>query len=219
MIPHSYNFDAQMRMSAGIGGEKDTGNFILSRFPNAVKIERAGQSDDRKGTDWWITMQSGEVESLDLKARKRDYAKNNPNKDDLALEVWSVLNKKIGWTRDTSKRTNWIMWKWADTGRYVLIPFPWLCSTFTEKWQAWCEAYEAPIQNTVSAKGILLWQSQCVYVPRLVVWREIYNTFGGAPARQVTAHPSKQVEQECQKRAETRQYYRPKQATLWGLQV
>ena len=186
---NSYHFFDQKRMSEGIGSEKDTESFILARFPNAIKVEKAKPSDDRKGTDWWITMQSGEVESLDIKVRKRDYS-SNPLKDDLALEVWSVLNKKVGWTRDTSKRTNWIMWKWADTRRFLLEPFPWLCSVFVENWKAWCEKYDAPIQDTVDAKGNLLWQSQCVYVPRLVVLREIYNAFGGAPERKVNTQVS-----------------------------
>ncbi len=188
MTNHSYNFDNQMRMSEGIGREQDTEGFILSRFPNAINVQRATQSEDRNGTDYWITMRSGEVESLDLKARKKDFSASNPKKDDLALEVWSVLNKNVGWTRDTSKRTNWIMWKWNDTKRYMLLPFPWLCSVFERKWQEWIKQYYAPIQDTVDNRGKLRWQSQCVFVPRQTLWDEMLSTYGGVPTRSVNPH-------------------------------
>jgi hypothetical protein len=181
---YSYNFDDQLRMSEGVGREEDTEAFILSRFPNAIKVERASRSDDKNGTDYWIDMESGERESLDLKARKKDFSVNNPEKDDLALEVWSVLNNKVGWTRDTTKRTNWIMWKWDDTKRYMLLPFPWLCGVFEHNWQEWIKQYKAPIQNTVDKWGRIRWQSQCVFVPRQVLWNEMLSTYGGAPHSQ-----------------------------------
>jgi hypothetical protein len=201
-------------MSEGIGRGKDDQEFILSRFPNAVKAEKANSSDDRNGTDWWITMQSGEVESLDMKVRRKDYSVYGPSKDDVALELWSKLNEKVGWTRDTSKRTNWIMWKWRDTKRYLLLPFPWLCSVFSDRWEEWYAKYDHPIQNSTDKHtDEILWQSQCILVPRKVLWVAMYDTFGGNPIhsqRQVniqTPHSEglKRADQGYNHRGEPRQ--------------
>lgn len=186
MTNNAYDFNDQWRMSEGFGSEKSDEDFILSRFPNAIKVEKAERRDDRNGTDRWITMESGEIESLDMKVRTKDFSVYGPAKDDVALELWSKLNEKVGWTRDTNKRTNWIMWKWNDTKRYLLMPFPWLCSVFSVQWPAWYELYDHPIQDTVDKNtGKLKWQSQCIYVPRKVLWVAIYDQFGGVPGRHV----------------------------------
>jgi len=184
MIEKSVTFENKMRMSEGASNKKEIVDIILEHFPNAVSVERANSSDDRNGTDFWVTMQSGEKESVDVKVREEDWLKKN-GKDDVALETWSVIGKKIGWTRDVNKRTNWIFFLWKDTGRNMLVPFPMLCSIFVKNCEEWCKKYKPSIQNTENR-----WKSECIFVPRLVVWREIYNAFGGAPARQVTTQVS-----------------------------
>lgn len=183
MNDKSFNFQDQIKMSEGVSNKKDIKEIILSRFPTAIQVEKATTSDDKSGTDYWVTIKSGQKLSIDVKVRKKDYSKDNPNKDDLALEVWSVINRRVGWTRDTEKRTDYILWIWLDTGRWMLIPFPVLCDIFVKNWEGWCKKYYAPIQETKNPNGSS-WKSQCVFVPRKLIWTEYYTNFGGTPQRE-----------------------------------
>jgi len=183
MLERTYTFPTQMRMREGASNKTELDDILLEHFPNATKVERATSSEDRNGTDRWITMHSGEKESVDVKVREEDWLKKR-GQDDVALEIWSVMGKKVGWTRDTTKRTNWIFFLWKDTGRNMLVPFPMLCSIFIEHWEEWSKIFFSPIQRTPYAMGGY-YKSQCVYVPRTLIWKEIYKVYGGASQRNV----------------------------------
>lgn len=97
--------------------------------------------------------------------------------DDLALETWSVVpdernEGKVGWTRDSTKRTDYTLWFWQDTGRFFLVAFPPLCAVFWRYWTLWRDHYQTERQSSGD------WQSECVFVPRPVVvaklngWRQ-----------------------------------------------
>ena len=119
-------------------------------------------------------MQSGNHLSVDVKIRAQDWSvKDEPDRaDDLALEIWSVCEKKIqGWTRDESKRTDYVLWYWSDTGRWCMIPFAMLCQAFREHWEAWSQEFRTATQRTGN------YHSNCVFVPRRTIWNAIYNRF------------------------------------------
>lgn len=177
MNQRSFTFQGQLRMSEGVDDRKDIKAIILSCFPTAVQVERADRQEDRHGTDYWVTTQSGHKHSVDVKVRDVDWRVKHPGEDDLALETWSVVDKKKGWTRDEQKRTDYILWIWKDTGRWVLIPFPMLCGVFEKNWKAWREKYRTRKQRTIDPRGG--WESECVFVPRKIIWNAIYTTFGG----------------------------------------
>lgn len=181
MTGRSFTFQDQMRMSEGVS-ESDEINIekiILSNFPTAEKVARANTSDDKNGTDYWVTMQSGQRASVDVKVRAEDWLKHHPGQDDVALETWSVIGAKVGWTRDVQKRTDYILFIWLETGRWMLIPFPVLCSIFVKNWEEWRKKYKARPQFTRNPNGSH-WYSECVFVPRALIWKEYYSAFGGA---------------------------------------
>lgn len=173
MIERSYSFNAQMKMSVGATDTKNIEDIILSCFPNAVKVEKANITDDKNGTDYWVEVLSGDRVSVDVKVREKDYGK-----EDVALETWSVIDRRIGWTRDVKKRTDYILWVWISSRRWMLVPFPMLCHVFCESWETWCKNYKKSIQNTKNPDGSH-WKSECVFVPKNVVWSAIYRIFGG----------------------------------------
>lgn len=176
-----FDFETQMLKSKEGVSDKDNKEILLSCFPTAIAVEEATTFDDKNGTDYWITMQSGQKVSVDLKSRDEDFWKKS-KKDDLALETWSVIGSpsghpqaKDGWTRDETKRTDYIFFLWKDTGRWMLVSFPMLCSIFCKNWKDWRKKYYTQIQLN---KG---WKSECVFVPRKIVLSEIDKTFGGNP--------------------------------------
>jgi len=136
--------------------------------PNCVRVERAARGDDIHGTDYWAYRADESRLSIDAKIRHKDFAQGRFPQDDLALETWSsipegVRQGKIGWTRDPAKRTDYIFWYWAETGRYLLVPFPMLYAVFAERWKEWRAAYKHRTQDSGG------WRSECVFVPRVVV--------------------------------------------------
>ncbi len=173
MIEHVFDFDEQVKMSHGIASSFDFRQVLLSQFPSAISIRKASDVEDRVGTDWWVERQNNKPLSVDLKSRAVDYGK-----DDLALETWSVIEaNKIGWTRDIEKGTDYIIWFWDDTKRWCIIPFPMLCHIFIKEWKHWSMIYPTARQKTKTPKG--LYHSECVFVPRQIVWDTIIKEYRG----------------------------------------
>lgn len=179
MIERTFFFQDQLKWSEGAISEKeDIPAYLLRKIPLAVKVERANRSDDRKGIDYWVTLQSGRIVGVDVKVRAEDWAPKGH--DDVALETWSVYEKQvIGWTRDPSKQTDYILFLWKDTGRCMLLSFPELCSIFIEQWEAWRKKYKPYVQKS---ENFSQWHSECVFVPRVQIWKKLYAAFGGVPS-------------------------------------
>lgn len=151
----------------------------MRNVPGAIQVSQASAADDRKGTDWWIDLSNTKRLSVDCKVREKDCIVEY-HADDIALETWSVMEKNIiGWTRNPEKETDYILWLWKDTGRWLLIPFSLLCGVFIDNWESWKNEYKTAIQKTTE-RGIVKWHSECVFVDRRTVWAEIYRKYGGA---------------------------------------
>lgn len=182
-----YEFGERMVMSQGVIDGADVDGILLDNIPGAKAVEKATVEQDRSGTDYWVLHARGDPLSIDVKARNTDFALRG--QDDLALEIWSVVDAvdasgrpldrhgKVGWTRDVTKRTDYVLWLWRDTGRFCLVPFMMLCRVFLDKWREWSGHYKSPRQFTPTAGGGG-WYSQCVFVPRREVWAAIYRAFG-----------------------------------------
>lgn len=174
--PREYGFNERLEMSQGYAENVSISDIILSNIPSACSVHQASISNDKSGTDWWVETQSGNFLSIDAKVRSEDWRLKG--QDDLALETWSVIeNNKVGWSRDKTKRTDYILWLWQDTGRWCLIPFQMLCGVFIDHWENWKVQYKCKQQKT--QYGDSYYHSECVFVPRDVLWREIYKRYSG----------------------------------------
>jgi len=180
MSPAEFDFHERLAMSDGVAAGASVGDILLANIPGAVRVVRATRSEDRSGVDWWVEREGTTSLGVDCKVRERDWRADHPKEDDLALETFSVIEKEIvGWTRDRSKQTDYVLWLWKDTGRWCLIPFAMLCAVFETYWQDWLWTYRAENQTTRRPDGTS-YKSQCVFVPRKLVWRTIYERFGGS---------------------------------------
>ncbi len=176
-MPFEYSFYSQLQISQACSQSQQIRTILLRAIPGAVAAYPAHSSNDRRGTDWWVEHCRGVHLSVDVKLRAEDWAAKEEGADDLALETWSVVERqKIGWTRDASKRCDYVLWFWQDTGRWCLVPFAMLCAVFCHKWQQWTQRYKTCRQFTPEFGG---YHSECVFVPREVVWNEIYRHFAG----------------------------------------
>lgn len=174
--PREFNFDERLKSSDGYSENSRVESIILGNVTGALQVHRSHQENDRSGTDWWVECSCGRHLSVDCKVRDEDWKPRG--QDDLALETWSVVEKNIvGWTRDEKKRCDYVLWLWKDTGRWCMIPFPMLCTVFRDKWTDWSARFKVSQQKTMRAQSH--YHSECVFVPRNEVWREIYNRFSG----------------------------------------
>lgn len=188
-IVYDYDFDERMAFSRGCD-QRGIVMILLDRIPGAVAVEPAGRSDDKSGTDYWVKRRPPlRPLSVDVKVREHDWAEEG--RDDLALETWSVLGEKPGWTRDDSKATDYVLWFWRDTGRFVLLPFPALCRAFRSHWLEWATRYGVHRQST-NSRG-RSWVSECVFVPRDVVMREVMAWCDGPRCTRMAPASHKEV--------------------------
>jgi hypothetical protein len=182
-----FRFDSQLGLSRGVtvGAAGNVAALLRGSVPAAVAVRPAVSAADRCGTDFWVDTRAGGTLSVDVKIMSRDRAHLRGG-DNLILETWSVCERRVpGWTWDPDKRTDYICWIWRDTGRWCLVPFPLLFAVFRTNARAWVAAYPVRRQFTERTRGPG-YTSECVLVPRAVVWAEIYRRFGGCPQNQNT---------------------------------
>lgn len=187
------SFNDDMVMSQGCSAATSVESILLELVPGSLSVKKAAKANDRHGTDYWVEI-LGRHLSVDAKVRREDWALKDPPQDDLALETWSVKGeivngvrndskRVVGWSRDSNKQTDYVLWLWKDSGRYCLIPFPFLCRAFDSRWMAWSTNYKCKMQFTERGGGPDGWFSECVFVPRREVWSEIYRHFSPNPPK------------------------------------
>ena len=168
----AFGFKQQLTMSNGVISSMDVPSLLMDQIPGALGVRKADTADDKQGTDYFVDHSRGVPVSIDIKARDIDPI-DTYKSDDLALETWSVMRSKRVWTWDNSKRTDYILWLFAPTKRYCLVPFHPLQSAFIKNARAWCKEYKRVAQPNHG------YRSECVFVPRNVVWRAIYEVSNG----------------------------------------
>lgn len=188
-MAREYGFDERLEMSEGVCDDQNIAALLVARIRGAVAAHRSHVSNDRTGVDWWVELESQDRHlGVDVKARAEDYALRGA--DDYALETWSVVEDKVpGWTRDALKKTDYILFFWAETGRFALVPFRLLLAVFEEKWELWSSMYRTAVQRTTGGRG-RDWHSQCVFVPRRVVWGALYEKFSGHVPKEFSCEPA-----------------------------
>ena len=179
MMDRNYWFGERLGWSEGIGNCDDVKAILLANIPQAVEVRKASSDEDRMGTDYWIDRAGLPPLSVDVKCRSLDPVTTpGIESDDLALEVWSVVEKNVsGWTLDSTRETDYVMWFFEPTRRWVLVAFPQLCTAAVRNIDHWKLKY--PLRRQCSNDGE--WHSECIFVPRQEVWRSIYRIFGGIP--------------------------------------
>lgn len=189
---NEFDFRKQLVMSSGVSTARDIADLLVEQIPGALKVIKANQRDDKSGTDYWIEHARGTPISVDTKVRGIDPIETY-KRDDLALETWSVIGEKIGWTLDETKRTDFILWWFTPTRRWVLVPFIQLQAVFKRRRDLWCSKFRIDKQRTAANGNRGAWHSECVFVPREVVWNAIYEDFGGLPSHTKQRHGLERV--------------------------
>lgn len=164
-VPRVFDFQKQLIISTGTSANQTIGELMLSVIPGSTRAIQSNKNNDKSGIDWWLEMDSGSFLGVDCKIREIDFGR-----DDLALETWSVVEKKrIGWTLDSTKRTDYVFWVWKDSGRWCVVPFRLLLKASLKNLDKWKAVYKTARQCTENK-----YHSECIFVPRREVWKQIY---------------------------------------------
>lgn len=174
-VIRQFGFQEQLVISTGTAANKTIGMILIDVIPGAQRAIQSLKMDDRTGVDWWVETQASDRRiAVDCKIREDDPLPRF-GKDDLALETWSVVEKKvIGWSLDDTKRTDYVFWIFKDTGRWCVVPFALLVRAFSAKKDEWIRMFRVAKQNTDGR-----YHSECVFVDRRELWAEIYRQAHG----------------------------------------
>ncbi len=152
---------------------------LRAMFPTCASIIKTTEEDDKLGTDYVVTLRRGAQLRVDAKTRSPGCRRFWAAGPELSLEVWSVMpggkfstprhKSRTGWTLDESKDIDLILFTFdaADHVFAYVRPLALLRETFRRNFGDWYGAYRHEPQET--RKDSLLYQSECVFVPLVIV--------------------------------------------------
>lgn len=147
-----------------IGKDHLIQDILLREIVDAKNAYRSGvdSQDDIDGIDWFIETNAKTI-ACDVKYRKKDYCNN-----DIVLEIWSNFEKqRVGWSLDSTKKSDIILWYFCDTKRYEIFPFPILSRVFQRHLELWKRRYKIINQKTIDHRrnDQSHYHSQAIIVP------------------------------------------------------
>jgi hypothetical protein len=158
-----HDFDTKLAQS-----DSDAVRFLVSkalhdRFgSDFLQIHKAAFANDRHGADYFAEFQHGQTRLIEVKVRAQDWLPRGQEAD-LALETWADVDQHtIGWTRDKSKVSDYIIWVWLQSGRSLLLDARLLRAWFCEQWETLRVRYGAHI--IPSRRRSREWRSEAVYI-------------------------------------------------------
>ncbi|MDQ8184080.1 hypothetical protein [Pelagicoccus sp. SDUM812002] len=130
-------------------------------FPGLVNLQTSvTDREDISGTDALIRLRDNQHLKTDLKFRSLDPRRFG--NDDLAVETWSVFEKKIpGYF---GKQTDYLVWIFKDTHRAVAVPFHAFRKRVAEKRQMLLRTLPTQTQTTINRYG-QSYESHHLFVP------------------------------------------------------
>jgi hypothetical protein len=157
----AFDFDEQQAISETQEAHALIITHLTQLFPAALTIRKAARGNDKLGADYWIEFPHGQFRSVDAKVRRENWrAKDRP---EIALEIWSdIKKKKPGWTLDTDKISEYVLFVWLDTGRADLFDFRLLQAVTRANLSEWESARQQSEQVTASRRG--KYTARCVFM-------------------------------------------------------
>lgn len=190
----AYEFAAMLKFSRGRRESTDL-ETIRKMIPGCLSVEKTGERLDRLHVDYVAHLRKGAVLHIDAKARqagaaqfwirKRKGRGDIPNGEpDLALEIWSKKPERCGWTLDESSDTDLILFTFdpEETEAVFLVSFPLLRIAFRQQLKVWTRRFGIQPQQTPDRFGKVLWESECVFIPAVIVQKAIREVERGTSA-------------------------------------
>jgi hypothetical protein len=176
-MPREFCFRNELSFSQKQSVVDAVGRILVDAFSGVADVVPSKVWDDRRGVDFWVERNGAPRLRVDCKIRRKDWQRYG--RDDIALEIWSDVERGVvGWTGDTAKHADFILWIWLDTGRWELIPFAPLQRAFRRHGRRWSSDEQNVARQRTTENG-RTWESECVFVPREMLWSDIRNETSG----------------------------------------
>jgi hypothetical protein len=172
-----YDFTKQLEKSDTDSIQEHVSRYLQQAFPDVSAVNRASTVEDRSGVDYWVVVSQNKSIGVDVKVRDLDPIETGYG-DDIALEIWSSIGYSVGWSLDSKKQTDYVLWFWTTTNRFFLVPFLMLCQVFRDNYDTWTGKYKRAVQNSGS------WRSECVFVPRSEIVSALYDKYWDSVANE-----------------------------------
>lgn len=164
------DFTEKLEYSLG-EAQKFDASLLMKHIPRCVSVEKTNIEMDKKGVDYIARLAGGAEIYIDAKTRTKGQSKYwKSGKDgmkipELALEVWSVVGKKAGWTINEDSPVDYILYTFheSDCRSYYFLPFQLLRQSFRKNFQDWKKKYGVKVQINNG------WKSTAIFVPAPVV--------------------------------------------------
>lgn len=144
---------------------------VKAREPSLLGIHKSHKANDLKGADYILEFPNCIYENLDLKSRKKDFG-------DDGIVVEYDVGGRTGWSLDTKKLTNWLLFYWIDTGKTELIPFRQYQNAVIKNFDKWVNTYKTYEQLSFDSKTGKKWIAKCFFIESVTLWRAIHEIYG-----------------------------------------
>lgn len=169
------------KLEYSLGQQQDFDIEILKKhIPSCKSVEKTDLETDKSGVDYVATLSSGAKVFIDAKTREAGASRYwKHGEAELALERWSVIDKKIGWTLSTETNVDYILYTFdkSEWDKYYFLPFQLLRKAFIEYGRKWLDEYNDGRQKIQYSDG---WRSAAIFVPASVVVNAIRDIMTGA---------------------------------------
>ena len=159
-----HDFDAKLAQSDSDRVRILVSKGLQDRFgSDFLQIHKAAFVNDRHGADYVAEFQHGQTRLIEAKVRVEDWLPRGQDAD-LALETWADIDKQVvGWTRDMTKVSDYLLFVWLESGRSLLVDARLLRAWFCEHWETLRAKYGGRI--IPSKRRGREWRSEAIYVP------------------------------------------------------
>ena len=157
-----HSFLKKLEFSHGANAEDDKAKIKCALGAACIGVEKTDVETDKTGIDYIATLKKGATIYIDAKRREsgasRWWKHGCP---ELAIETWSVYNKKFGWTFNQSSNVDYILYTFnpLDSDRYYFIPFQLLRKVSFDNGMKWMKLYGEKKQPNYG------WESRAIFVP------------------------------------------------------
>ena len=169
------NFREKLRYSLGEQQTFDC-NILKSHIPKCVSVKKTDRNTDRTGIDYIATLRNGAEIYIDAKTRMPGCSKYWNGDPELAIETWSVVEKKKpGWTFSETSNVDYILYTFPkeDYSGYFFIPFQLLRSAAIRNYTEWIKEYRRFYQINQG------YRSEAMFIPAGVLIAEVQREMIG----------------------------------------
>ena len=165
------------KLSYSLGEQQRVDSELLKTcIPNCVSVKKTDTATDKTGIDYVARLDGGAEIYIDAKTRMPGCSRYRKGEPELAIETWSVVEKKIpGWTFNEKSDVDYILYTFPkeDYAGYFFIPFQLLRSASIRCYPDWRKRFPKHYQQNNG------YTTEAMFIPADVILAEVKREMQG----------------------------------------